>query len=115
MVNKAKVKGTNWETALVNFLKASHWPFARRIALAGSKDIGDISLGDTPLGGTVTIEAKDHAAITLASFVDEMQEECRNAGTEYGVVIIKRRGKNVSQAYVVTTLDMWVKDRINHG
>lgn len=115
MVNKAKIKGTSHETATVKFLKDNGFPFARRLAQAGAKDLGDVTLGDTPVGGRVTIECKDHAKINLAGFVDEMIEESRNNETDYGVVVVKRRGKNISQAYVVTTLEMWVKDRITHG
>lgn len=115
MVNKSKIKGTRWESAVVDYLKAHGFPYSRRLTRAGSKDIGDIYLGDEPIGGPVTIENKDCAAITLSTFVDEMVAETANAGNEYGVVIIKRRNKSVGQAYVVTTLEMWNKDRLNRA
>ena len=118
MVNKSKIRGTAFETAVVNFLRANGFPFARRLALAGSADLGDLSLGDTPPGGPVVIECKDHAKIDLSGFLTELDAECSNAGNEYGIVVIKRRGKNVSQAYVVTTLERWANDRKempNHG
>lgn len=115
MVNKSKIRGTAHETATVNYLSENGFPFARRLALAGSKDVGDVTLGDEPTGGPVTIECKDHAKIDLAGFVNEMVEECNNNNTEYGIVVIKRRGKNISQSYVVTTLEMWSKDRIKNG
>ena len=111
MVNKAKIKGTTFETATVNYLRANGFPYARRLAQAGAADIGDISLGDEPAGGRVTVECKDHAKINLAGFVDEMTVECINNKTEYSIVVMKRRGKNISQAYVVTTLEQWTRDR----
>lgn len=115
MVNKSKIKGTAFESAIVRYLQDHGFPYARRLALAGGADKGDITLGDEPVGGPVTLEAKDHAKINLAGFVDEAIKESENAGTPLGVVVVKRRGKNVSQAYVVTTLEQWTKDRIKNG
>ena len=115
MGNPAKRKGTAFETAVVGYLQVNGFPYARRLALAGGKDVGDITLGDEPAGGPVTIEAKDYAAISLAQFVDEAITEAGNAGTPLGVAIIKRRGKNIKDAYVVTSLEQWVKDRIDNG
>lgn len=115
MVNKSKVKGTRWESQVVEYLKAHGFPFARRLTLAGSKDIGDIYLGDDPPGGQVTVEAKDCAAITLSTFMDETVAETENAGNEYGFVVVKRRNKPVGQAYVVSNLEMTVKDRLSRA
>lgn len=111
MVNRAKQRGTSFETAVVNYCRDHGFPYARRLALAGGADTGDITLGDEPAGGPVTIEAKDHAKLDLAGFVDEAITEAANAGTPLGVAVVKRRGKNVSQAYVVTTLEAWLRDR----
>lgn len=114
-MNKSKQKGTKWESDTVTWHREHGFPFARRITQTGPKDCGDTTLGDEPPGGPVTIENKDCAAITLSTFVDEMVAETANAGNEYGVVIIKRRNKPVGQAYVVTTLEMWNKDRLKHA
>ena len=111
MVNKPKARGTAFETAVVGYLRDNGFPFARRLSLSGSADQGDVSLGDIPPGGPVTIECKDHAKIDLAGFITELEKECSNTGNECGIVIIKRRGKNVSQAYVLTTLERWANDR----
>ena len=111
MVNKSKARGTSFETAVVNYLIDHGFPYTRRLALAGGADKGDLSLGDRPAGGPITLECKDHAKIDLAGFIGELEDECNNNGHEYGIVVIKRRGKNVSQAYVVTTLERWANDR----
>jgi Holliday junction resolvase len=111
VVNKPKQRGTRFETALVGFLREHGFPFARRLALAGGSDLGDLSLGDQPSGGPVVIEAKDHAKIDLAGFVDEMLAECANADNDYGVVVVKRRRKGIEDSYVVTTLGQWTRDR----
>jgi hypothetical protein len=112
VVNKSKQLGTSFESAVVNYLVEHGFPFARRLTQSGSKDKGDIYLGDAPPGGQVTVEAKNCAKINLAGFVDEAVVETENAGNDFGVAIIKRRGKNVRDAYVVTPLHLWVKDRI---
>ncbi len=105
MTNTAKAKGTAFETAVVNFLK-TRWPGVERRALAGNKDKGDIQ----GIPGWA-LECKNTAAITLATFVDEALVEARNAGVQFGAAIIKRRGKGVSQAYVVMTLEQWVESQ----
>ena len=115
MTNPSKDRGTRWETQVVNYLKLFGFPYSRRTALAGAQDKGDIYLGDDPPGGQVTTECKDHKQIALAEFVDEAIAEAKNAGTPLGVAIIKRRGRGVSQAYVVTTLEQWVQDRIRRS
>ena len=42
MGNKHKAKGTAFETLVVNYLKEQGFPDARRTALAGENDSGDI-------------------------------------------------------------------------
>lgn len=112
MTNKSKQLGTSFESAVVNYLVEHGFPFARRLTQSGSKDKGDIYLGDAPPGGQVTIEAKNCAAITLSEYMKEVVVETENAGNEFGVAIVKARGKNVADAYVVTPLKLWVQDRL---
>lgn len=102
-MNKSKIRGTNFETAIVTYLKP-HFPMVERRALAGSLDKGDIA----GVPGWV-LEAKDCKTITLSSFVDEAMIEKENAGSPFGAAVVKRRGKNVSQAYVVMPLEQFVE------
>lgn len=45
MANKSKAKGTAAETRVVKYLKDHGFTEAKRIALHGSKDMGDIEIG----------------------------------------------------------------------
>lgn len=71
-----------------------------RRALAGTNDKGDTING--PEG--FILECKNEKAITLAQYMKEVEAEKANANEPYGAAVVKARGKNVSQAYVVMTL-----------
>ena len=105
VTNRSKQKGTTFESDVVACLQAHGYPHAERRALAGNVDKGDI----TGLGPRWVIECKAVREITLASFVDEAEVERGNAGADYGVAVVKRRGKNVSQAYAVMPLEKFVE------
>jgi hypothetical protein len=105
-VNKAKAKGTAWETAVVRFLQTSGFPDARRKVLAGRFDLSDVDIDGR---GRFAGECKDHQHITLSEFVDEAVVEAENAHADYGVAIVKRRNKGVGEAYAVMRLSDWTK------
>ncbi len=93
----AKKAGTSWESEIVCFLIEAGWPHAERRRLSGALDKGDVA---GVVG--VCIEAKNTAAITLSSFLDEAQVEGRNAGADVAVAWIKRRGRSrAADGYVV--------------
>lgn len=103
-MSRSKARGTAFETAIVNWLIDNGFEAARRIALAGSKDTGDI---DTGRG--VNLEAKNCKTITLAGWVEEAEQESRNANGRPVVTVIKRRGKgSPGEAYVVMPLKRFV-------
>lgn len=105
MTNRAKARGTEHETRCVRWFRTHGWPYARRLVLKGSRDEGDISLGD---GVELVIEAKNEKKIVLGSYIRELDAECENAGSDQGVVIIKRRGTtDVGKYYLLTTVDRW--------
>ena len=98
-MSRSRAKGTSWESKIVEFLQASGWPHAERRALQGAKDKGDIS----GLPG-VCIEAKNEKAITLATYIKEVEEEKINSGATVAFAWIKRRGKaSAADGYVVMT------------
>jgi hypothetical protein len=105
MANPSKIKGTRFESDVVAHLRENGFPHAERRALAGNVDKGDI----TGLGPRWVIECKAVAAIKLAEFVDEAECERVNAGADYGVAVVKRRGKGVSRAYAVMEWDKFVE------
>lgn len=104
MANKAKAKGTAWETAVVNYLNEGDvGPLARRLPLSGNVDKGDI---EYLLGGglTITIQAKAQKAYDLSGWLAGAHDQMRAAGTNWGVVAAKRAGKNVRDGYVIMDL-----------
>lgn len=99
MANRAKQKGTSWETAIVNWFKAQGIE-ARRLPLSGNKDQGDV---EVPAWG-LNIEAKNCRAISLAQWLAEADAETQNSGVPV-VVVAKRVGKSdPGEAYVIMPL-----------
>lgn len=89
-----KAKGTRWESAVVEFLRQrGGFPHVERRALNGTHDRGDI----TGIPGVV-IECKSQNRQSLAEWLDEAEQERKNAGAEVGVVWFKRRGKTSAGA-----------------
>lgn len=100
MANPSKQKGTAWETAVVALLNEGGIPCERR-ALKGKLDEGDVA----GIPGWV-LELKNHRDLHLAGWLKELAAEQRNAGTLFGAVVIKQRGKAPDQAYVLTSMDV---------
>jgi len=95
----SKRKGTAFESAVVDYLRANGAPHAERRALAGAKDRGDIA----GLPGVV-IEAKAAAKLEFGPWLNEAETERANDRADIGVVWAKRRGKgSPADAFVVMT------------
>lgn len=112
-MNKSKIKGTAWESAIVTFLRARGWPHAERRALQGNLDRGDVA--GCP---GIVIEAKACKEITLAAFLDEAETERENDHADIGVAWIKRRGKaGAGDGYVVMSGDAftWLLRSAGYG
>lgn len=102
-MNAAKDKGTQAETAVVNYLRPNGFPEAERRALRGTRDAGDVA-GIL----AVVIEVKNHAdRQRLAEWMAELAAEMEEAGAEVGAVWHKRRGKG-SPADWYVTMPGWV-------
>ena len=85
-------------------LRANGVPTAEVRSTDGRYDCGDISgLPDWAL------ELKNEKEFHLGTWMGEAERERDNAGTKYGVVIFPRRGKGVAGAYVLLTMDQWLK------
>jgi hypothetical protein len=99
MTNRSKAKGSAWERAIVEHLKAAGWPYAERRLAGSSKDRGDIA---GVVG--VVIEAKNTASRKLAEWIEETETERVNDGAWLGVVWHKRTGKtSAADGYVTMT------------
>lgn len=104
-MNRAKAKGTLAERAVVGYLRANGFPDAERRALEGANDRGDIA----GLPYTV-LEVKNHAALDLAGWLNELMREIDNDNAEYGAVVAKRRGHaEPDQWYAIMPFEMLVK------
>jgi hypothetical protein len=88
MVNKSKIKGTAFESAIVKALIEAGHLHAERRALHGNTDRGDIA----GIPGVV-IESKNVQTITVGAFINEAEVEKTNAGASIGVAWVKLRGK----------------------
>ena len=101
MSNPQKEKGSRWERAIVQCLRENGWPEAdRRLGAGQALDKGDI-IGVPGF----TFEAKDHKTHKFSEWLLEAEKECVNAGTKFGVVLVKRSRKPTEQAYAVMTMD----------
>jgi Holliday junction resolvase len=102
MTSKNKAKGSQYERDIVKALNDAGFPKVERMYGAGRQDDrGDIR----GLEGW-TIEAKNHAKIDLPTFLAELKVEMANAKTRFGACLIKKRGKGVSESYVVIPYDV---------
>ena len=100
MTNKSKQKGTRAETKVVRFLESHGLP-ARRKALSGSKDQGDIEL----IGRRISIEVKagkQTASPNRSSLEDWLKQsdaEGRNSNT-LCVLCVLRYNRRIEDADV---------------
>jgi hypothetical protein len=99
MTSRNKAKGSAWERAIVDYLRAAGWPFAERRIAGAAKDRGDIA---GVVG--VVIEAKNTASRNLAGWIEETELERVNDNAWLGVVWHKRTGKaSAADGYVTMT------------
>jgi hypothetical protein len=108
----ASRKGYAGERPIEEYLQ---WRYGRgyRPRAGQPHDVGDI--GGVPL----VVSAKNHARLSLSTWVDEMSEMVVSANLETGVVWHKRKGKASPSAWYVTTtgalfepmLDLWMERR----
>jgi hypothetical protein len=90
-MSKSKQKGTLAETAVVDYLK-QFWKHVERRALAGKNDKGDIA--GVP---NTTIEVKNHKSYKIPEWMAETEQERTNAGSQYGILVIKPNKVGVTQ------------------
>ena len=99
MMNRSKSRGTAGESAVVRWLHEKGWPDARRSALHGSADHGDIEVAR---GFIIEVKVRgnrsSNAALgqpgdaELEGWLQELETEMKNAGASYGFLIVKRKG-----------------------
>jgi hypothetical protein len=95
MANRPKQIGTRAETIVLKVCQRNGFPYARRNALQGAKDCGDIHLGD----GTDTIievkGGKQCQKLTPAKmdlWMKQTRAEIVNAGARFGFLVTQVAG-----------------------
>lgn len=102
-MNRAKAKGTAFETGVKEYLRGLGLN-ARRLVLMGSKDQGDV---DTGAGWH--LETKNCRTLALSEWVAEADVESANSGKPVAVVA-KRVGKgDHGESYVVMPLRVFAR------
>lgn len=103
-MSRARQVGTEFETATVNYLHENGFPAAVRTGSAAYGD-GDI----TGIPGLV-IENKRQVKMDLSGWLNQVTKSADRRGkNEIPIVVHKRRGKNISQAYCTLSLESLVK------
>lgn len=111
MSNPSKRIGTETESRVVNWLRQTGFPDARREVLHGSKDQGDIVICASPL---VIAECKGGKAAEQASagqivqWMTETETEAVNAGADLAALIVRRWRRHVEQWDVWLPATDWV-------
>ena len=110
-----KTKGTQFETDVMKYLR-SLGHFVERLAKAGANDEGDLVA--IVAGQTYVLELKNRKKIDLPAFWSEAQVEAENyakarglAHTPPAFVIVKRRNAPIQKAWVVQSLENWIKEK----
>ena len=99
-MSKTRAKGTAFESEVVNFLKSQGFNEAERNIL--NSPLGDIK--NVPM----VLECKNQKTMTLSEWMQQAENSGKKAGKLHAIVH-KRRGKNVSKAYVTMELDQFTE------
>jgi hypothetical protein len=88
MVNKPKIAGTAVETAFVNYLKETGFPYAERRSLQGALDKGDV----TGCPGLVWECKLAHRGFQLGPWLRETYVERANGKADHAILVCKTPG-----------------------
>lgn len=98
MVNPSKNKGTRAETAVVRYAQTNGFPLAERLALHGSKDIGDIRLAPGLILEVKAGKAAQTASLhQIQKWLQETSTEARNAAADRCALIVQAQGFGVDR------------------
>ncbi|MGW0705067.1 hypothetical protein ACWD4G_03665 [Streptomyces sp. NPDC002643] len=107
-----KRRGADWEIDLMTGLR-SVGEDVERLRLTGAEDEGDLAIREDD--GLFTIIEAKNAKFEPGPFLDEAARERLNFAKHRGIspdrvesiVVVKRRGKNWRQAFVLTTVEAY--------
>ena len=106
MANRAKQKGTSFETLIRQFLNDNGFPNAQRTVLKGGGDTGDIN-GIRNDSRQVAVQCKNQKSFSLSSWLNDTVEQAANLGGALPALVVKRPGKGekaLGDSYVVMRL-----------
>ena len=112
MANPNGRKGAAFEIAVRDALRKADI-FVERLVKNGKNDEGDLVC--IVAGQTFILELKNRKKLDLPQFWREAEVEAqnyakaRNVETPISYVIVKRRNAPIEQAWVIETLDQWLK------
>jgi Holliday junction resolvase len=105
-----KRKGAEWETELRDGLRGDGFDI-ESLRLAGAEDEGDMVIREGS-GTYLVIEAKNakfEPGVFLGEALVERENFAKHRGLDLedveSIVVVKRRGKNWRQAFVLTTVE----------
>ncbi len=105
MGNPHKAKGSAWERAVTEYLRARGLR-VQRIPAGSDADEGDLFVSDARWPA---IQCKNHAKLDLAGWVRDAEEQAVNAHRVAGIVWAKKRGTtDPGRCYVIMTGDAFM-------
>ena len=115
MGNKHKAKGTSFETLIVNYLKEQDFSGARRTALAGENDAGDIhgvlQRKEIP-PKELAIQCKNQKSFKLSEWLNATVEQASRLTRGVPLLVVKRPGKGaaaIGESYAIMPLEDMLK------
>lgn len=104
--------GTAAESAVVKYLRANGFPNARRNALAGRGDVGDVEVCP---GVMIEVKAGQRARVAsdnvIVEWLAETEKERVNAGADVGLLVTVRAGvgtNNAGRWWAIMPMDQFV-------
>jgi len=110
MGNKAKAKGTAFETLVVKYLRPRGFAKAFRPATSGSYDSGDINGISNPARQAI-IQCKNQRKFDLSGWLNDAVAQAQQeavGGNALPIVVAKRPGvgeKNLGETYAILRLE----------
>ena len=106
MANKAKQKGTSFETLIRQYLNDNGFKEAQRTVLKGGGDTGDINGIKSPTR-QVAVQCKNQKTFSLSQWLNDTVDQADNLGNALPALVVKRPGKGekaLGDSYVVMRL-----------
>jgi Holliday junction resolvase len=94
MSNPSKQKGTSFETLIREYLVSKGFTSAKRTALSGAYDTGDINgIANTETGREVAVQCKNQKKFNFSGWLDATVEQAERLDNAVPLLVVKRPGK----------------------